>query len=155
MCSWFFSGLKQVTEKRKLNSRPSHVTQPEQSGARFSGAVVGNTFSNKTVQPQLHKPSPSNFLKNLAKASRAEQKAEIDVTTLRSSGFADTPPTPDINNNQDTSEQFPALKRDDRLALIEDLEPGPIDHIPPADDPDFEKLEPNSGIRLSYGLPIL
>lgn len=39
--------------------------------------------------------------------------------------------------------------RDDRLALIEELVPGPVEHTPPFDDPHFEKLEPNSGIRLS------
>jgi hypothetical protein len=43
-----------------------------------------------------------------------------------------------------------APQRDDRLALIEDLEVGPIDHKPPFDDPHFEYLEPNSGIRLWY-----
>lgn len=42
-----------------------------------------------------------------------------------------------------------APKRDDRLALIEDLEVGPTDHKPPFDDPHFRQLEPNSGIRLS------
>ena len=40
--------------------------------------------------------------------------------------------------------------RDDRLALIEDLEVGPINHRPPFDDPHFRQLEPNSGIRLSW-----
>lgn len=40
--------------------------------------------------------------------------------------------------------------RDDNLALIEDIPLGPADHKPPFDDPHFEKLEPNSGIRLSY-----
>lgn len=48
-----------------------------------------------------------------------------------------------------------APKRDDQLALIEDLEVGPVDHIPPIDDPNFEKLEPNSGIRLSCVTPCI
>jgi minichromosome maintenance protein 10 len=41
-----------------------------------------------------------------------------------------------------------APKRDERLALVEDLEVGPVEHKPPFDDPLFEQFEPNSGIRL-------
>ncbi|KAJ7885854.1 hypothetical protein B0H14DRAFT_3105761 [Mycena olivaceomarginata] len=36
-----------------------------------------------------------------------------------------------------------------RLAIIETLDVGPVDHKPPFDDPHFQQLEPNSGIRLS------
>ncbi|KAG6868778.1 hypothetical protein C0993_010705 [Termitomyces sp. T159_Od127] len=136
-------------KKRKLDQRPLHVTQPKQNGAQFSGVVPGTKTFTRTMKSQSAKPSPSNLLKNLAKASRAHQEGEKDVTTRRSSGFADRPPTLDINSDQDTSGQLSAPKRDDRLALVEDLEPGPIDHLPPADDPDFEKFEPNSGICLS------
>jgi minichromosome maintenance protein 10 len=39
-------------------------------------------------------------------------------------------------------------KRDDRLALIEELEPGPYEHKAPFDDPHFERLEPHSRICL-------
>ncbi|THH01685.1 hypothetical protein EW145_g6867, partial [Phellinidium pouzarii] len=38
--------------------------------------------------------------------------------------------------------------RDDRLAIVEDIEIGPAEHSSIADDPHFEKIEPNSGIRL-------
>jgi hypothetical protein len=40
--------------------------------------------------------------------------------------------------------------RDDRLVLMEELEPGPYEHKPPFDDPLFERFEPHSGIRLAY-----
>ena len=40
--------------------------------------------------------------------------------------------------------------RDDRLMLMEELEPGPYEHKPPLDDPNFGRLEPHSGIRLAY-----
>ena len=52
------------------------------------------------------------------------------------------------NLNDQTQDSAP--RRDDRLALIEDSEFGPYDHKAPFDDPYFECLEPNSGIRLSY-----
>ncbi|TBU51989.1 hypothetical protein BD310DRAFT_862590 [Dichomitus squalens] len=35
------------------------------------------------------------------------------------------------------------------MTVIEDLPLGPAEHKPPFDDPHFERLEPNSGIRLS------
>ena len=41
-----------------------------------------------------------------------------------------------------------APTRDDQLAIIEDLRPGPEEHKPPPDDPNFDKVEPHSGIRL-------
>lgn len=41
-----------------------------------------------------------------------------------------------------------ASARDDRLAIVEELVPGPSEHKPPSDDPTFQKMEPNSGIRL-------
>ena len=40
--------------------------------------------------------------------------------------------------------------RDDRLMLMEELEPGPYEHKPPFDDPLFGRFEPHSGIRLVY-----
>jgi minichromosome maintenance protein 10 len=41
------------------------------------------------------------------------------------------------------------IKRDDNLAIIEDLQMGPYGHPPLVDDPEFNTLEPHSGIRLS------
>ncbi|KAG6902634.1 hypothetical protein C0995_013759 [Termitomyces sp. Mi166 len=141
-----------ITEKRKVSHRPLHATQPGQSSARHdysSRAAASTTSSTKSVKPQFTKPPASNLLKNLAKANCVQQDSGKDVAITRSSGFEERPPTPVRNNDEDTSGQYSAPQRDDRLALIEELEPGPIDYIPPADDPDFDKLEPNSGIRLS------
>ena len=59
-----------------------------------------------------------------------------DPTTLeRSTGFTEQP-------------KEIVSKRNDRLELINDLEPGPYLHNPPFDDPKFDRLEPNSGIYL-------
>ena len=74
---------------------------------------------------QYTKPAPSNILSKLSKLSGGP------------------PSTP-----QPISNAVPG--RDGGLAIIEQLEVGPIDHKPPPDDPHFERLEPNSGIRLSY-----
>ncbi|KAF9649564.1 hypothetical protein BDM02DRAFT_3268637 [Thelephora ganbajun] len=40
-------------------------------------------------------------------------------------------------------------KRDERLALVENLRPGPYQHENLPHDPDFDKFEPHSSIRLS------
>jgi minichromosome maintenance protein 10 len=53
-----------------------------------------------------------------------------------------------VTSNDDNISGNTAPNRDERLAIIEDLEPGPVEHTPPSDDPEFQQLEPNSGIRL-------
>lgn len=64
----------------------------------------------------------------------------------RSTGFTEKPKEiePPVQE-----EQFLSSKRDDRLVLINDLEPGPYEHNPPFDDPNFDKLEPHSKINLT------
>lgn len=44
-------------------------------------------------------------------------------------------------------------KRDERLVLVENLTPGPYQHKNIPDDPNFDKFEPHSSIRLSYVPP--
>jgi minichromosome maintenance protein 10 len=113
---------------------------------------------------QYYKPAPSNLISKLSKISRGPPTHELakpiqrsysllarpnPETSLASSSQIDaappiaTQPAPDMVQN-----------RDDRLAIIEQLEVGPIDHKPPHDDPHFGRLEPNSGIRLSYVLSL-
>ena len=83
------------------------------------------------------KPAPSNLLSKLSKLAAAEDRKD------------DAPPPPRTSSLTEK-----AVIRDENLAIIEDFEPGPYDHTPPFDDPNFDKLEPNSGIRLSYVLSI-
>ena len=60
----------------------------------------------------------------------------------RTENFEDRPVPPGI------PEDAKAPVRDDRLAIVEDLVPGPVEHKPIDDDPNFDRIEPNSGIRL-------
>ncbi|KDQ55942.1 hypothetical protein JAAARDRAFT_36719 [Jaapia argillacea MUCL 33604] len=110
---------------------------------------------------------PSNLLSKLAGVSgRRADPNEMD-TVQRSLAFSQAPPqAPSTEapvrastlSSAFTHRALPrpeepahttAPIRDDRLALIEDLEPGPYEHKAPFDDPHFESLEPNSTIRLS------
>ncbi|KAJ7161007.1 hypothetical protein C8R46DRAFT_1106205 [Mycena filopes] len=88
------------------------------------------------------KPAASTLLSMLASSNRRPMDNVDTEPLVRSSAFTDTPaleaPPPESST----------LRRDERLALIEDLEPGPTDCKAPFDDPHFEQLEPNSGIRL-------
>lgn len=52
-------------------------------------------------------------------------------------------------DDEDSSAIPGSSKRDETLAVVEDLELGPKEFDAPADDPDWNKVEPYSGIRLS------
>ncbi|KAG6844234.1 hypothetical protein H0H87_008647 [Tephrocybe sp. NHM501043] len=137
-------------KKRKLNHRPPHITKYGGSSAPPSECFRASTASSRsTAQPDFAKPATSNLLKNLASATRGEDNTGPDLLITRSSGFTERPATPVTRDNRDPFCDSSGLKRDERLGLIEELEPGPFDHTPPAGDPNFDTLEPNSGIRLS------
>ncbi|KZT71219.1 hypothetical protein DAEQUDRAFT_707592 [Daedalea quercina L-15889] len=135
-------------KKRKLN-RPersvpgSSSTTLRQIPAAFSTAS-SSAFTSSSVTPhaQPRKPVPSTVLEKLAKVHSSKDAQPAKTTLARSTAFSQ-PAVTDVGD----AETVPA--RDDRLAIVEDLVLGPIDHKPPFDDPRFEKLEPNSGIRLS------
>ena len=74
--------------------------------------------------------------------SISAKKEEAYDSVTRTEGFSETP-LPPPGKSAGTS-------RDENLAIIEELEPGPAEHRPIIDDPNFERLEPNSGIRLKY-----
>ncbi|KAF8824553.1 hypothetical protein HHX47_DHR8000022 [Lentinula edodes] len=81
------------------------------------------------------KPLPSKLVQRLSKLHSDEDDAS-SKSVRRTSSFADKPPEPGSS------------KRDENLAIIESLELGPTEHKPPFDDPHFERVEPDSGIRL-------
>ena len=97
--------------------------------------------------PQPLKPAPSQVISKLACLRNQSKDPSPTRHITRSSDFSEKP-TQQADADVD-SERIDAPKRDDRLALIEDLEIGPTDHKPLFDDPHFQLLEPNSGIRLS------
>ncbi|KAJ7802186.1 hypothetical protein B0H14DRAFT_3884706 [Mycena olivaceomarginata] len=88
------------------------------------------------------KPAASTLLSKLAHVNRQPFDKVEPEPLVRSSAFTDTPRDPSVSSST-------APQRDDRLAIIETLDVGPVDHKPPFDDPYFQQLEPNSGIRLS------
>lgn len=88
------------------------------------------------------------MLTKLASFAPNVDPAAAKQISNRSSGFSERPAPLPAEHDDDVAPE--AAKRDERLTLIEDLEIGPTEHKPPFDDPIFERLEPNSGIRLSY-----
>jgi minichromosome maintenance protein 10 len=102
--------------------------------------------SKAQTERQYPKLAPSNVLNKLVTLSHRTGDSEPRDRVIRSSGFAESPSTPAASTS--AMDVIPAVERDERLAIIEDLEPGPVEHTPPSDDPEFQHLEPNSGIRL-------
>ncbi|OCB86034.1 hypothetical protein A7U60_g6932 [Sanghuangporus baumii] len=94
--------------------------------------------------PKHPGPAPASekslFISQL-KTLNTRENAVREVLT-RTEGFEERPAAPTA------SEDAKVPARDDRLAIIEDLVPGPVEHKPIPNDPDFNKIEPNSGIRL-------
>ncbi|KDR78277.1 hypothetical protein GALMADRAFT_245372 [Galerina marginata CBS 339.88] len=130
-------------KKRKLDSH--------QSLGKPLGRLIFQTVpqqntkagSSKPPEEQFKKPAPSNFLNKLATVNRKNDPNDVVDPISRSMGFTEKP-----KEIQPLEEEHLSHKRDERLALVEDLEPGPYEHTPPYDDPNFEKLEPHSGINM-------
>ncbi|KAK0440402.1 uncharacterized protein EV420DRAFT_1581787, partial [Desarmillaria tabescens] len=125
-------------KKRKISETGTDSAMPRQPHPAAKAPIPS---SSKVATPLPPKPAPSAVLAKLAKnKSLSPDDDDGEVEPLRSAAFTDKP-----------AEVKPTAgpQRDERLALIEDFEPGPYDHKPPFDDPNFEQLEPNSGIRLS------
>lgn len=89
------------------------------------------------------KPAPSQLLSKLAQHATTSPDDDQVIPVARSTALTDKPAEPSTST-------APQPTRGDDLTVIEDIQPGPYDHHPPFDDPHFDKLEPHSGIRLSY-----
>ncbi|KAJ7057988.1 hypothetical protein C8F01DRAFT_1149082 [Mycena amicta] len=121
---------------------PKKKTRPPQPNARPALQALAITSTAPKEEFVPFKPTASTVLSRLAQAKpRAIDGAE-DEPVPRSSAFTDAPKAPDPIPS--TS----AIRRDDRLAIVEALEIGPYEHTASFDDPLFEQVEPNSGIRL-------
>lgn len=110
-----------------------------------SNASASSSRSKSAATPVHQAPAPSNFLQKLAQA-HAEPSSSKAEPVNRSSSFAErAEPQP-----PQEEEEHRGVKRDERLMLIDEFEPGPYDFTPSTDDPTFEKLEPHSNIVLAY-----
>ncbi|KAI0718404.1 hypothetical protein C8T65DRAFT_763318 [Cerioporus squamosus] len=113
-------------------------------------AQLGEADHSETaVKPPRNVPPPpssSTVLQKLAQAHNQKSKATPQEVVTRSNSFSARPPPVAPPSESDGGNSH---ARDENLALVEDLPMGPAEHKPPFDDPHFEKLEPNSGIRLS------
>ncbi|CAK5281563.1 unnamed protein product, partial [Mycena citricolor] len=111
--------------------RKNHVLRPAKATASSSSR---DSVVNFPIQKlEFVKPAPSDFLRKLGKSAvSTHNDVEIDPF-VRSTAFTDAP----------------ATARDERLALVDNIPLGPIDHQAPFDDPHFLRIEPNSGIAFS------
>lgn len=135
-------------KKRKVDQQPSlgnPLRRPVFPTSSKHDSSRVRSSSSKLPAEQFKKLPPSNLIKKLANATRNAEDEDAPESSKRSTSFTarpETEPPPDYEAH--------ASNRDDRLALVENLEPGPYEHVSPSDDPNFEKLEPHSGIALMY-----
>ncbi|KAL0952672.1 hypothetical protein HGRIS_006916 [Hohenbuehelia grisea] len=143
-------------KKQKFEHRPvlqtvnklhlSSATASSSTRTLAKRAANSEASLNSRSLQQTSSSGPSTFLSKLATLGKGhnDELCGREDEVARSTAFTDAPSAPE--------QPLEKPKRDEILALVEELEPGPIDHKPPFDDPHFEHLEPNSGIRLSSRL---
>ncbi|KAF9484171.1 hypothetical protein BDN70DRAFT_910831 [Pholiota conissans] len=133
-------------KKRKLDHQPTGKP-PARPVFQTATQLMLAGSSKPAPKPEteiIKKIAPSNMLNKLASFQRAADLDDAAELPSRSTGFKEKP-----QEIRQPVEEKLAQKRDERLALIENLEPGPYEHTPPQDDPTFARLEPHSGINLS------
>jgi len=154
-----------ISEKRKLehNSKPGlNLKHPSSRTVlqnlnvpphKQKEGLTRSTIDKLKPHVDPSKLAPSGLINKLAALSKRPPTEDAPINLPRSSAFtekAKPPPPSETSIPRSIETECNAPKRDDRLALIEDLEIGPYNHVAPFDDPGFEQLEPNSGIRLTY-----
>ncbi|KAH8827204.1 hypothetical protein DL96DRAFT_1498714 [Flagelloscypha sp. PMI_526] len=122
------------TDDTQLPSRRSSVPN------KVSSTVDSRILNDSSVYPPKA-PSILSKVVEMQQRGAGIGDGPSDEVVERSSGFSEAPARPPQNSSRRT--------RDENLAVIEELLPGPYDHTPPVSDPLFTSLEPNSGIRLS------
>ncbi|RPD65157.1 hypothetical protein L227DRAFT_590680 [Lentinus tigrinus ALCF2SS1-6] len=135
--------------KRRKIAEQTTTSKPIPQAVRNKAAPTHTAFGPSfPLQKPNNAPPPaasSTVLQKLAQAHSQKSKGSSQEVITRSNSFAARPPPLASPPEHEAAE---SSARDDNLALIEDLLIGPTEHKPPFDDPHFEKLEPNSGIRL-------
>lgn len=149
-----------VTGKKRRLEKPSHgPTSGSTATAKHPRVSSGSAKIDHASAPpradaQHSAPPPSNVLKKLSGLS-SRSNAQSESGYVRSSSLSEKPKPivakqPEHEASYEASHSAP--QRDENLAIIEELRMGPTDHKALLDDPLFERLEPNSGIHLSYVL---
>ncbi|KAL6299390.1 hypothetical protein BKA93DRAFT_829955 [Sparassis latifolia] len=134
-------------DRRTVLRKPQVAASSGQAKALQLASVHSTA---KATQPL--KLTASTVLQKLANAHSHNNHLPVGPVVVRSSAFSDKAATPNVDTvvvDGRSEDCTSAHARDDRLALVEELVLGPAEHKPPFDDPHFEKLEPNSMIRLS------
>ncbi|KIJ64274.1 hypothetical protein HYDPIDRAFT_154647 [Hydnomerulius pinastri MD-312] len=154
--------IEQAGQGRKAPAAGNTSRTERLRDSRSARPSGGHTPAQPNALPIHAKPAPSNVLNRLSSLHARPNKQAVSAPIIRSSNLAEKPkfqspsapvPIPKEPEHEAslslTASLAAAPQRDERLAIVEELEMGPVDHKPPVDDPLFERLEPNSGIRLS------
>ncbi|EJF55303.1 hypothetical protein DICSQDRAFT_176122, partial [Dichomitus squalens LYAD-421 SS1] len=138
------SKKKKVARHESERQRQATPVAIPSSGRAAPGSVpkAGPSFLLLRDRASAAPTPSSTVLQRLAKAHKQKNaSSEQEVVATRSAAFSARPPPPAPGDHP--------TRREEDMTVIEDLPLGPAEHKPPFDDPRFERLEPNSGIRLS------
>ena len=109
------------------------------------GPSIGAASSNKSAPTR----PKNNTARSVAKPRGQPNEPAPSTVIERLASFSQ----PVANPTDPQATRDYGHKRDERLALVENLTPGPYQHKNIPDDPNFDKFEPHSSIRLSYVPP--
>ncbi|KAF7759679.1 hypothetical protein Agabi119p4_11374 [Agaricus bisporus var. burnettii] len=134
-------------KKRRVEEKDGKpkLKQPIFQKRPTAPAPGAGSASAQAAKPDVGR---SQFLEKLSKVKDRTTDSPIPDAITRTSAFSDRT-RPEGSAEPSMELDGFGVKRDDRLALVEDIERGPYEFTPPTDDPDFQQLEPHSGIRLS------
>lgn len=128
--------LAEERQRRQLSPTPA-ARKPQTTRSLPQLRTSGSSSSRPAPGAITESASRSEFVSQLRTLNPSKtEKAEPVIQ--RTEGFSEEP----------VAARGKETVRDNTLAIVEDLELGPAEHKPLAEDPTFEKLEPNTGIRL-------
>ncbi|KAF9555732.1 hypothetical protein CPC08DRAFT_726184 [Agrocybe pediades] len=129
--------------KRKVAEPVTLVPETPSPSDTATHNTISGSKGKQRPEEQFKKLAPSTFVNKLATRRRDDDDDEPAPVT-RSTGFNDRPkdvqPVP--------VDEHVLSRRNEQLEIVEELQPGPYEHKPPHDDPNFERLEPHSGIHM-------
>ncbi|GAA5849347.1 hypothetical protein JCM3766R1_005323 [Sporobolomyces carnicolor] len=106
--------------------------------------------STKPIVPAMSRPKFDGTRRTSEKGKEKEEEPEVTKRKRNESPTGageESDDSLDVTDGPSKVEQRKRRRNKDST-VIEDLEMGPIEFVPPEEDPDFERIEPNSGIKL-------
>ncbi|GAA5960945.1 hypothetical protein JCM3765_007550 [Sporobolomyces pararoseus] len=146
-------GLMKAREGTDLKVKPKIK---KSSSSQIDQEILGATsqVDIKPIIPAMSRPKSSTTVRK--EETEKEEEPIVRKRKPSPSGSSRNDSDSDDDGLEITDgpsrEQEKKRRRNKDSTVIEDLEMGPIDFVPPKHDPNFNTIEPNSGIKLKERL---